>query len=65
MIGKPSDAHRLEISRILLSIAFKFIDVIPDEIDDLLRESLETLADFIKADRCYIYLFEEDHKCLS
>lgn len=64
MIGKPSDAHRLEISRILLSIAFKFIDVIPDEIDDLLRESLETLADFIKADRCYIYLFEEDHKCL-
>jgi len=65
VIGKSTDAQRLEISRILLSIAFKFIDVTPDEIDDLLENSLAVVADFVHADRSYIYLFEDDNKRLK
>ena len=53
------------MEHLLLSIALKFIDISPDTIDKTIETSLGGIADFVDADRCYIYQFEENNKKLK
>ncbi len=65
MIDRPSENKRQDIEQFLLSLSLPFISIPPEEIDPLIESSLGTIADFVKTDRCYIYLFDENHKSIT
>lgn len=65
MNKKQLDILSREIERLLLNLALNFINIIPEEIDKIIEDGLRIIADYLNADRCYIYLFEEKSKQLS
>jgi diguanylate cyclase (GGDEF)-like protein/PAS domain S-box-containing protein len=54
--------HRLEFEKLISSISTNFINLPPEEIDNGIREALETVGKFINADRSYVYVFSDDRK---
>ena len=50
----------LKIERKLSSIATKFVGVDSTEIDTVVEGTLTEMANFLRVDRCYIYLFEKN-----
>jgi two-component system cell cycle sensor histidine kinase/response regulator CckA len=58
------DADCQRIEEILLSLALKFIESAPGKTDELIASGLALIAESIKADRCFLYLFQEDYKRL-
>jgi two-component system cell cycle sensor histidine kinase/response regulator CckA len=60
------DLHlKIEIEQLISSIALQFVHVTPAEIDRMIESCLDTIVQFAKADRGYIYLFEDDNKQLQ
>lgn len=49
----------------MLSLALKFIDITADEIDSAINGGLKIISEFVNADRCFIYLFEDKNKRLN
>ncbi len=43
---------------LLLTLSSKFIDVAPETIDGLIKESLESVGEFVQADRAYIFDYD-------
>ncbi|GEM_PF-3611367 len=43
---------------LLLVFSSKFIDVAPENLDNLINQSLESVGDFVKADRAYIFNYD-------
>ena len=54
-----------EAKQFLLEMALTFIDVTPAQIDNLIKESLQSVNDFSGGDRCYIYLFTHNNRQLD
>jgi PAS domain S-box-containing protein len=48
----------------VLSLARKFIEIKADEINEAIESALGDISEFMKSDRCYIYLFENSEKQL-
>lgn len=56
---------KIEIEQLISSIALQFVHVTPAEIDRVIESCLDTVVQFVKADRGYIYLFQGDNKKLQ
>ncbi len=52
--------HQSEVYKMLLSLAFKFIDVHLTEVEIAINQSLEELGKFVNADRAYIFEYDWD-----
>lgn len=50
--------HQFEFQKLLMNIASEYISVPFDEINNTINTSLEELAEFVKADRAYIFLYD-------
>ena len=57
--------QRLAIEQFLSSLAFNFLSLNPEEIDQKITGGLKEIATFLGADRSYIYLFKSHRTCLS
>jgi len=49
----------------LLTLAYHFISLNPDEIDKTITSTLAQLAEYVDADRCYIYLITNNETVLK
>jgi PAS domain S-box-containing protein len=58
------DADCQRIEELLLSLALKFIESVPGKTDELIESGLALIADAVKADRCFLYLFQDGYKRL-
>ena len=61
MVTKKTEIKQQETEQFLLSLSFRFITFLPEEFEGAMTESLARIAEFIKVDRCYIYLFEDNN----
>ncbi len=68
--GEPGDNAEEEtnwycITRFLVSLALDYVQSRPDDTDSVIQNHLINLADLIKADRCYIYLFKAHYNSIT
>ncbi|MEW6358736.1 MAG: PAS domain S-box protein [Planctomycetota bacterium] len=53
---------RIAFENLTTTISTRFIDLGPDEIDDGIHQALQQIAEFVGADRSYVFLLREDGK---
>jgi PAS domain S-box-containing protein len=52
--------HRVEFEDLITTLSTHFINLVPDEIDQDINHALQTIGEFLKVDRSYIFLFSEN-----
>jgi len=57
--------YRIAFENLTTTISTRFIDLRPDEIDDGINDALRQIAEFVGADRSYVFLFREDGTTLD
>ena len=63
--SNKQDKYHIEVQNFLINLSLEFINVTPAQIDKVIENSLQAIAHFIEADRCYIYLFDDENKRLA
>jgi len=57
--------YRLEFERVITSLSSRFIALAPEEIDSNIIYALQTVGEFIGADRSYVFRFSSDGTTMS
>jgi PAS domain S-box-containing protein len=56
---------RYEFEEIITNISLKFINLLPDQIDEGIDQTLVRIGEFMKVDRSYIFQFSDDGEKMS
>ena len=48
--------YQLELERLITKLFVHFINIFPDELDDSINQALQSIGEFIEAERSYIFL---------
>jgi PAS domain S-box-containing protein len=62
--NKKQNQTKLELYQFVLSLATTLIGIKASEIDDKINDALMKISEYVNSDRAYIYLFEDNNKCL-
>jgi PAS domain S-box-containing protein len=57
--------HNKTHAQFLGSLSLSLIQAMPEEVDRVVENTLNKLKEIVKADRCYIYLFDDNNRKLS
>ena len=63
--AEASLQHQVAFENIVTGISTKFINLTPEEVDQGIRDALQTLGEFAGVDRCYVFLFSGDRTTMS
>ena len=55
----------LDLYKFVLSLVPTFIEIKASDIDNAIENALGKISEFVKSDRSYIYLFEDNNKRLT
>ncbi|MBE0687024.1 MAG: PAS domain S-box protein [Anaerolineaceae bacterium] len=57
--------HRVAFENLILSLAMKFINLNPDDLDNAVNAALKDIGEFTGMDRSYLFTFSDDHKYMT
>ncbi len=57
--------HRAAFENLILSLATRFINLPPEEIDDAICTALQSIGEFTDVDRSYLFAYTENHKSMT
>ncbi len=57
--------HNKTHTQFLAGLSLSLIQAMPEEVDRVVENTLTKLTEIVKADRCYIYLFDDNNRRLS
>lgn len=57
--------YRIELENLILSLSTNFINLLPDEIDGAICETLKAIGEFTQVDRSYLFLFNKEQNTMS
>jgi len=64
-LAEASLQRQVAFENIVTGISTKFINLEPEEVDQGIRDALQTLGDFAGVDRSYVFLFSGDRVTMS
>lgn len=57
--------YRAAFENLILSLATRFINLSPSDLDKAIDDALQSIGEFTNVDRCYLFSFSEDKQTMS
>lgn len=57
--------YRIEFENLILSLASRFINLSPNDLESAISHALQSIGEFTKVDRCYLFSFSEDKQTMT